>query len=235
MNQLNGNLTLDEDRIRKFLGAFPDEFIHLRPQEQRISAQIYRLLAETGQPVSFRSLAQNLNLPVSEVQQVLDDWTGLFYDDENRIVGYWGLALGKTPHRFAVNGHTLYTWCSWDSLFIPQVIGRTAQVESLDPLSKEDVRLTVSPEGVEQVEPGSAVTSFMIPETDHIRSDVIKSFCHYLHFFASRETAENWVEQSAKSSDLLILSIEEAFRIGLEKNQLQYPDILESEAAIEVV
>ncbi len=235
MNQLNGNLTLDENRIREFLGAFPDEFIHLGTREQKISAQIYRLLAETGQPVSIQSLAQSLSLPESEVQQVLDDWTGLFYDDENKIIGYWGLALRKNPHRFAVNGHTLYTWCAWDSLFIPQIIGATAQVESLDPVSKEVVRLTVSPKGVEQVEPSGAVTSFMLPETDQIRSDVIKSFCHYLHFFASPETAEKWVAQSPKSSDLLTLSIEEAYRIGLEKNLLQYGDTLESEAALEVV
>lgn len=230
-------MAINEQWIKEFLGTFPDEFIQLNETEQRISAQIYRLLAETGKPVSVQSLAKSLNLPESEVHQVLDDWTGLFYDDENKIVGYWGLALGKTAHRFAVNGHTLYAWCALDSLFIPQIIGRTAQVESLDPVSKEVVRLTVTPEGVEQVEPSGAVTSlmFILPEIDQIRSDVIKSFCHYLHFFAAPETAEKWVAQSPKSSDLLTLSIEDAFRIGFEKNLLQYRDILDSEASIEVV
>lgn len=228
-------MAIDEQRIKEFLGAFPEEFIQLNETEQRISAQIYRLLAETGKPVSVQNLAQSLNLPESEVQQVLDDWTGLFYDDDQAIIGYWGLSLGKMPHRFAVNGHTLYTWCAWDSLFIPQIIGATAQVESLDPVSKEVVHLTVSPEGVEQVEPSDAVTSFMLPETEQIRSDVIKRFCHYLHFFAAPETAEKWVAQSPKSSDLLTLSIEEAFRIGFEKNLLQYRDTLDSEASIEVV
>ncbi len=233
MNQQNDNLTLGEDRTREFLGAFPAEFIHLSETEQRVSAQIYRLLAK-GAPVPVAELAATLDLPLETVEQVVGGWTGFFYDDDHAIIGYWGLALGKTPHRFVVNGNTLYTWCAWDSLFIPQIIGATAQVESLDPVSKEVVRLTVSPQGVEQVEPSGAVTSFMLPETDQIRSDVIKSFCHYLHFFASPETAEKWVAQSPKSSDLLTLSIEEAFRIGFEKNLLQYGDTLDSEASLAV-
>ena len=53
-----------------------------------------------------------------------------------------------------------------------------------------------------------------------------KSFCHYLHFFTSQETAEKWVSASEKKADLVILSLAEAFRIGVEKNRLQYGEVV---------
>lgn len=220
-----------ERRISEFLGAFPDEFIHLSPPDQALSALIYRLMAETGKPVSLAELAARLPLTTQEVQEKLAGRTGIFYDDHNRIIGYWGLTTKQMSHRFVVNGHTLYTWCAWDSLFIPWIIGRTARVESVDPETKEIIQLIISPDKVLEVEPRSAVTSFIIPELDKVRSDVIRSFCHYVHFFASEETAEEWVSTSEKKADLVILSLVEAYRIGAEKNRLQYRDILGAQAA----
>ena len=38
-------------------------------------------------------------------------------------------------HRFEVAGRTLYTWCAWDSLFLPQILGQEAEVESTCPLT----------------------------------------------------------------------------------------------------
>ncbi len=219
-----GTTTIDTARISEFLGAFPAEFTRLGEQEQLLSATIYRLMAESARPVPLPELAASLKISTGQVQEILASWTGLYYDDQSAIAGYWGLATSRRPHRFVVAGRTLYTWCAWDSLFIPQIIEKTAQVESQDPVSKEIIRLTVSPGGVEQVEPAGTVVSFLLPDTDSIRADVIKSFCHYLHFFASIASAEDWIAGSDKQSDLLILSVEDAFRIGIEKNQLQYRD-----------
>ena len=226
-------MAINEQRIKEFLGAFPDEFIHLNDTEQRISAQIYRLLAK-GEPVPVAQIASTLDLPLSKVEEVVSQWSGFYFNDDKAIVGYWGLSLGKTPHRFEVDGNTLYTWCAWDALFIPQIIGKTARVESTDAMTKEKIHITVSPDGIESVEPGTAVTSLMMPNTDEIRSDVIKSFCHYLHFFSSEATAREWIGSNDKSDDLIILSIEEGFKIGADKNDLQYKDdlLLEPSGAV---
>lgn len=227
-------IALNEQRIKEFLGAFPDEFINLSGTEQRVSAQIYRLLAK-GEPVPVAQLASTLDLPLSTVEEVVSQWAGFYYDDDKAIIGYWGLSLlPEMPHSFEVDGQTLYTWCAWDALFIPQIIGKTARVESTDPVTGEKIRITVSPEGIESVEPGTAVTSFMMPDTDEVRADVIKSFCHYLHFFSSEATAREWIGSSEKSADLIILSIEEGFKIGADKNDLQYKGdlLLDSSAAV---
>ncbi len=227
----NESITVNEERIKEFLGAFPSEFMHLGPQEQLLSAGIYRLLARKAAPVSPVELADSLEMTADDVQAILAGWTGIFYDDHNCIIGYWGLTTKEMSHRFVVNGHTLYTWCAWDSLFIPRIIGRTARVESVDPVSNESVRLTVSPQGIEEVEPAGVCTSFMLPEADSLRVDVIRSFCHYVHFFASEETAEEWVSTSEKKADLVILSLVEAYRIGAEKNRRRYRDTLGAHTA----
>ena len=61
-------MAIDEKRIKEFSGAFPDEFIHLSEIEQRVSAQIYRLLAE-GEPVPLAQLASTLDLPLENVEE----------------------------------------------------------------------------------------------------------------------------------------------------------------------
>ena len=101
-------------------------------------------------------------------------------------------------------------------------------------MTNEKVFITVSPEGITDVSPTGAVTSFMMPSTDEIRSDVIKSFCHYLHFFSSAATAREWIGSNEKSDDLIILSIEEGFKIGADKNELQYKGDLHLESSTAV-
>ena len=137
------SVTLNEERIKEFLGAFPREFMQLGPQEQLLSAGIYRLLASKAAPVSPAELAASLQMTADDVQGILAGWTGLYYDHAHHIIGYWGLSIREMGHRFIVDGNTLYTWCAWDSLFIPRIIGKTAQLESVDPETKEIIQLTV--------------------------------------------------------------------------------------------
>ena len=102
-------------------------------------------------------------------------------------------------------------------------------MESRDPLTKKTISLTVTPDsGISDIEPNETVISFMIPDTDEVRSDVIKSFCHYVNFFESRNSAEEWISQSEKKDDLLILSLEDAYMIALRRNELQLGEILNS-------
>ncbi|MGH7253764.1 MAG: organomercurial lyase, partial [Nitrospiraceae bacterium] len=123
-----------QDMATSIISLFPEEFLKLNVDEQRVSVQIYRLLAE-GRPVSVKEIAAALDLPEDYVTTILKGWPGVFYDDEERIIGYWGLALPEMTHRFTIDGRTLYTWCAWDGLFIPELIKKTAHVESPCPVT----------------------------------------------------------------------------------------------------
>ncbi len=214
--------------LDSLLSIFPAEFIHLSEDEQKISVQIYRLLAE-GEPVPVERVAQVLGLAKDFVENILQKWPGVFYDGQKRIIGYWGLALPEMAHRFLVNGQTLYTWCAWDSLFIPAILQQTAEVESTCAATGEKIRLTVSPEGVTQVNPVDSVVSFVTSEAAKLRENVIVNFCHYVHFFSSVEAANQWV---SKNSGTFVLSLAEAFRLGRMKNSIQYQKKLDKHSTM---
>jgi alkylmercury lyase len=111
-------------------------------------------------------------------------------------------------HRFAVDGRMLPTWCAWDSLFIPEIL--PARVVSPDPESGELVRLVVTPDRIESVEPAGAVVSFIVPDSQAFGSsaaNVIVKFCHFIFFFSSRTSGERWV---AKHPDTFLCSLDDA-------------------------
>src|SRR5438094_684377 len=105
-----------------------------------------------------------------------------------------------------INGRTLWAWCAGDTLFLPEVLGETAAVESRDPESGELIRLTISPTRVEAAEPKDVTLSFLSPATVDFTSatQIIATACHHIFFFAARASAERWV---AKHPGKVLLSL----------------------------
>jgi len=198
-----------------------DAFPKLSAPEQRIALGLYRLLAE-GEPVSSDRLAQHLDLSTSLVREVLDTWPAVYFDDKKNVIGFWGLALGEMPHRFKVDGRQLYTWCAWDSLFIPELLGKTAEVESSCPISGQTISLTVGPRRVKNFSPDAAVVSLLSP-TASFDMNVIASFCHYVLFFSSEESGNKWI---ANHEDTFLLTVNDAFEIGRLTNEATFGAVL---------
>lgn len=185
-------------------------------EEQRLGLEIYRELAR-GQPVLRAGLAEALEVPTRTVDELLEhpNLKCLTYTDrEGRIIGFGGLAVREMSHRFTVDGRTLYTWCAWDSLFIPGILGREADVESPAPGSTVRVRLQVAPDRVKRVQPRSAVMSFLLPSAETFQADALKamaSFCHYIFFFPDQETA---AARTGSHAGTTVLSVSDAFELG---------------------
>ncbi len=197
-------------------------FPRLNEEEQHVSVQIYRLLAE-GEPVSPGKIAETLNMLPESVKNILSRWWGIYYNNDGHIIGYWGLSLPKTEHRFEIDGHELYTWCAWDTLFIPEIIGKTAHVESICPVTKEKIQLNVGSAGITRVAPANLYVSFVMPDEVKVHEDVVKNFCHRVYFFSSKESILKW---ASEHKGTLILSLDEAFELGHRKNKTQYKNIL---------
>ena len=206
----------------KVTDIFPSALFSLSTEEQRVSIAIYRLLAG-GRPVTLERISSTTNLSQQAVQEIMKPWPGVYYDESGCIVGYWGLALAKMHHSFEVNSEALYTWCAWDGLFIPAILKSTARITSACPVTGEEIRLTVAPDRFEKSSSSNIFMSFITPERSELRENVILSFCHYVYFFTSTQTARKW---SSEHQGTFILSLDEAFNLGQEKNKLQYPDIL---------
>jgi alkylmercury lyase len=189
---------------------------------QRLSLALYRELAQ-GAPVALPRLASLLGLPVDEVGRRLQAWPGVLYDDAQRVIGYWGLALSRTTHRLRTDGRDLYTWCAWDTLFLPALLGTTAEVRSVCRGSGEPVELTVGPSAVESGQSAGLWVSFVLPEADAVRANLVASFCHYVHFFRSREAASPWLKEHPGT---FLLSLADAYEVGRRRNHLRYGGLL---------
>jgi alkylmercury lyase len=125
------------------------------------------------------------------------------------------LTLNPSPHRFRVNGNELYAWCALDTIFLPGLLGETAEVESPDPITGETIRLTIAPDGVRDYRPTNAVLSIAVPGVSCSREQTgpQSDACRQIHFFRARETAETWLKDHP---GLAIFTVEEAWQLANE-------------------
>ena len=134
--------TLDE-----FWRALAPRLPVLSPRERRAAIVLLRELAK-GESVTPAQLARAIGASTAEADALLQHSAlkGFVYPDpQGRVAGFFGLATKPTHHRFTLEGRTLWTWCAGDSLFLPELLGETAEVESRDPEGGELVRLRISP------------------------------------------------------------------------------------------
>lgn len=193
---------------------------HFLPEEQRVAVALYRELAK-GRAVDTAQLSLALGISFDDARTLLDrepTKNFIYPDDQGRVVGFGGLAAAQMHHRFEVDGRTLSTWCAWDSLFIPEILGQTARITSPDPESGELVRLVVTPERIASVEPPGAVVSFVLPDAEVFgtsAANVMAKFCHFIFFFSTRLSGESWV---AKHPGTFLYSLDEAFVLARRLN-----------------
>jgi alkylmercury lyase len=147
--------------------------------------------------------------------------------DEGEIIGFWGLALADMPHVLRVGGRELRAWCAWDTLFLPELIGQAARIESTCPMTGEIISLQVVPgEGVRELSPATAALSFLRPDRP-FDADMVMSFCHFVHFFRDEASADAW---TAEHANTFVISVEQGFEIGQLSNRHKFGRALEDSA-----
>lgn len=195
------------------------------PAERRAGLVLLRELAR-GEPVAVDDFAHALSVSVEAADNLVKASAltrFVLTGDDGLIRGFMGLSVTETPHRMVVDGRSLWTWCAYDTLFLPALLGRTAQVETHDPVTGREIKLTVSPRGLEEIQPSATVASIVRPDAWDVASAacVIASACHHMFFHASRETGERW---QLKSAETILLSLDEAFEFGKLSNAHRFGD-----------
>jgi alkylmercury lyase len=190
-------------------------------EERQAALLLLRELAK-GEAIASPDLVRVLGVPPRTAEALLKETPlapMVYWDDARRVAGFWGLSTIRTRHRLEIRGRTVWSWCAQDSLFLPELLGETANIESWNPESSEPIRLKVSPARIEGVEPAGVVVSMVSPDTIDKTSAarIIATACHYIFFFGSHESAELWV---GRHPGLTILSIDEAFAFGKRLNAL---------------
>jgi alkylmercury lyase len=176
------------------IGTFPGS------DDAPLARALLRELAN-GQPVAIS------RLPGDGVEAALARWPNVDYDEDGRVVAFSGLSLIPTAHRFTVGEHQLFTWCAWDTLFLPAMLGESADVESTCPVTGRGVRLTVDPNGVRHFDPEPLWVSFP-PASTTSTADITGTFCCHVHFLAA---TEQWRHEHPEGT---VLSLADAYELG---------------------
>jgi len=189
--------------------------------EQLLACTIYQQLA-LGRARSLERLAEILEQAVEIIQQKLAQWGSVFYNNSGEIIGFLGITVDETHHRMQINSITSYAWCAWDTLFIPELVGTTAQVTSFCAATNNPITLTVTPQGVHSA-PADIWLSFLLPDEKTVQENLTTSFCSHVRFFSSKAAGEAWTGQHEST---FLLTLDDASNIGKQVNAARYADAL---------
>jgi hypothetical protein len=100
----------------------------------------------------------------------------------------YGLAVDDESNLQMVTG----VGCALDRLLAPMLTGRSVRVASTCPASGRPIRLTATPQGVDDLDPPETVVSLRLPGPETSADTAQGTICAYGHFFADRERAASW-------------------------------------------
>jgi alkylmercury lyase len=193
-------------------------------------------LLSNGRPVDLQDISgrpAQEDDRFEEVVRFLGETNQLEFDESHRLVAVAGLSLRKTNHSFRLGPVQLYTWCAIDTLFLPKLLDRRADIVSKCPVSGVEIRLAVSPDqGIEALSHEDAVVSIVDPgyaggETCSAEKGACGSgprdsgtrlfgedgaFCGNVFFFRSQKDAEKWHEAHPEA---ILLPAADALRVAV--------------------
>lgn len=154
-------------------------------------------LLANGRPVPPEALARATGTSVEQARAQLEYARGRGAEvaEDGAIVGL-ALTLRPTGHRFRVRGNDLFTWCGFDALFLPILLGEPAEVGSTCPVTGAEIRLTVQPDGrVSAATPATVVVGIVGEEVTSCCpvAGPGSAICTQMPLFASRAAAERWL------------------------------------------
>lgn len=150
----------------------------------------FPLLAK-GRPVSVEEIAKAAATEAEEVERAVDA-ARCERDPQGRLIDLYGMTLTPTVHRLEIDRKVLFSCCALWAHVIPKLVDATVRVESIDPVRRELVRLSISPSGIESTDPPGASATLAVATQGAIDADVCRAFCCQVRHFVSRESAEEF-------------------------------------------
>ncbi len=196
----------DETRLGRYLRTVWPANLS-REARLNLLALYHGIAGENGGPLA---------VPHAEIPRV---W--LEHDPSGELVGVAGLSRARTPHELKFGRRTLYAWCAFDCMFLPELLGATLVVRSTCPASGEEIALRVSAWAVEHVTPKATMISFVTPDAAAVAQDFRRAFCRKVRFFTSERAAG-----ASHSEGAALLTPRLAHRLGAIRNHTVFGDTL---------
>jgi hypothetical protein len=158
-------------------------------------------------PVTPLRLATVLCLSPAEVEALLPS-SGLVFGPDGSI------HLPPGPHQISLDEETFtMAGCALDTLLFPLLMGQAVRVVSTCPATGRPIRLTVTEQGIEDLDPQAAVVSLLLPGEATNICNAQETICAYGHFFVDREHALSWPDLHPEA---VLLSVADAAHLARE-------------------
>ena len=219
---------IDLDRLAaEVAGTLPS----LNADERRVGVTVYRLLA-AGEPTTPEYIARHSGIAYRRVAAVVEQLPTATVVD-GAVTAFLGLRRGTGRHRLQFAGRSLATWCAWDTLFLPELIGRPARAESRCPVTGDAITLEVDPTlGVTRSSPADTRLSFLAHPAP-FAGDVAVGFCRWIHFLSGPLAARAWLSGTAwpggegdtpDRPEVIVVSLSAGVELGRRTNMLVFGD-----------
>ncbi len=168
----------------------PARRARLADAERELYYWILRRFATSGRPSveEAREEAGRLGVDVAHALAALarEDLVHLGRDGEIAVA--YPFSGRPTAHRVRFpRGHQVDAMCAIDALGIAPMFGEPIEIRSRDPLSGDEIRTRLAPDGEANWQPGSAV---VLAAAADCCGEAFRGCCPVLNFFASAENAE---------------------------------------------
>ncbi len=205
-------------------------FLAEAPRLVPLSLALYRRLGASA-PVTRAELADDLDMSAAALESDLRAIppSALDIDSNGAIVAFGGLSQIPASHRFTVGDLALYTWCVFDALFLPRLIGKSAISITRCPVTGERIEISLTPTAIRSSRPAAPVMSIVAPDTMACRDNLRGAFCNHVNFFADSDAFRKW---AGGGTDVAAVSLEEAHGLARQRNQYRYGDNLDAASAL---
>ncbi len=208
------------------LDRLADEVAMALPQldseQRRVALAIYKLIG-AGIPASPERIAALTRISSKDIGTLLEHLPTAAIEG-GVVTAFLGLQRDPGTHRLLVWDQAVFTWCAFDALFLPELVGRTGRAESRCPVTGGDVLVEVDPLlGVTTSKPEGAMLSFLAHPAP-FAGDVIVGFCRWVHFLSGPEAAKAWLEDESlpERPEAIVLSLDEGVELGHRTNKLVF-------------
>ena len=169
----------------------------------------FPLLAR-GEPLTVGQIADAAGVNDHEVEAALRKARCAF-NESGRLIDLFGMMLAPSYHRLEIDGKAVFSCCALWAHVIPKLLDRVVLVESVDPQSRELVRLEIGPGKVRFVSPGTALATMAVADAASIEQDVGSAFCGHVRHFASSDSAHRF---AAKFPSCQVVDVNELHEIA---------------------
>lgn len=198
-------MTTEDTEQAKFEGTLQYVEARWRDADRATLRHAFALLAR-GRPVSPELLAERADVGVATAADAMRSGpTGL--DGGGELIELFGVMLAPTLHRVEIGGQAIFACCAVVAQALPALVDRPATVESVDPVSRRLVKLRLSHDSIEDLEPSTAVACCPTTAANADPANVREAFCCHLRHFAGRASAKEFAALNARRQVISIVEM----------------------------